>query len=50
VWRSYTLKNMSEVQILETPFIARRDYDPKGSGFKNIHCATEREPTYLRIA
>lgn len=50
VWRSYAIRNISEVQVLEESFVVRGDYDPKGSGMKHIHCAAEKEVTFLRIA
>ncbi len=49
-WRAYILKNISEVQVLETHFERTRlDYDPQGNGMKNIHCSAVRDPI-MRIA
>ena len=48
-WRSYTLRNISELQLLETVFSPRRDFDPKGSGMKTILCSAQKELTHLRI-
>lgn len=49
-WRSYTLKNISEVQILDTQFETMRpDYDPLGNGMKEIFCSLEKEVRYLKI-
>ncbi len=44
-WRAYILKNISEVQVLETNFErARQDYDPQGNGMKEVICAARRDP------
>ena len=48
-WRSYTLRNISEVQLLETTFQPRSDYDPQGSGMKTLLCTLQKEPRNLRI-
>lgn len=48
-WRAYILKNIAEAQILEYLFEkTRQDYDPKGNGMKDIHCAAGRDPV-MRI-
>ena len=50
-WRSYILKKISEVQILEQAFLAaRKDYDPKGNGMKQIYCAAASDYSPLRIS
>ena len=50
-WRSYVLKNISDLQILEDKFpTTRMDYDPKGSGMKEVFCAAKVESSPLRIA
>lgn len=37
-WRSYTLKNITDLQILEDSFTRRSDYDPTGNGMKEVLC------------
>ena len=50
-WRTYTLKNISDLQILEEIFPTTRiGYDPKGNGMKDIYCAANIENSPLRIA
>ena len=49
-WRTYTLKNISDLQIMEEKFPTTRvGYDPKGSGMKEVFCAATVESSPLRI-
>ncbi len=49
-WRTYTLKNISDLQILEERFPTTRiGYDPKGNGMKEVFCAATVESSPLRI-
>ena len=49
-WRTYHLKKISDLQVLEETFlVTRRDYDPKGNGMKEIFCAAKIENSPLRI-
>ncbi len=44
-WRTYLLKNISEVQTLNETFTGqRRDYDPLGNGMKDVFCAAKKQP------
>ena len=44
-WRTYLLKNISEVQILVETFTGqRKDYDPLGNGMKDVFCAAKKQP------
>lgn len=49
-WRSYVVKNISDLQIMEEKFpTTRTGYDPKGSGMKEVFCAAIVESSPLRI-
>jgi predicted DNA-binding transcriptional regulator YafY len=37
-WRSYILKNIGDLQILDDEFKKRQDFDPTGNGMKEIFC------------
>lgn len=42
-WRSYTLKAISEVQVLEENYSRLREgFDPKGNGMDKIYCSPMR--------
>ena len=47
-WRSYILKNISQLQILGQFQNSRQDFDPQGSAMKEIFCAGKKDP-FMRI-
>ncbi len=51
-WRTYLLKSISEVQILDEIFPGLRlDYDPLGNGMKEIFCAAKKHAIpFMKIA
>lgn len=51
-WRSYLLRNISDLQILEEPFASfRTDFDPKSYGMKEVICfATKDEQAFMQIS
>ncbi|MEJ0054448.1 MAG: WYL domain-containing protein [Bacteroidota bacterium] len=43
-WRTYTLRNISDVQVLDKFFInPRSDFQPSGYGMKDIFCCVSKE-------
>jgi len=43
-WRTYILKNISDLQILELKFTSyRSDFEPTGYGMKDIYCSAAKE-------
>ena len=48
-WRSYILKNISQLQVLGQFQKARPDFDPQSSGMREVLCAGKRDPV-MRIA
>jgi predicted DNA-binding transcriptional regulator YafY len=43
-WRTYHLKNISDIQVLEEKFtFVRSDFDPQGYGMKEVFCAVAKE-------
>lgn len=51
-WRTYLLKNISEVEVQEATFEASRpDYDPLGNGMKEIFCSAEKQvQAFMKIS
>lgn len=50
-WRTYTLRSISDLQILDEKFPTTRiGYDPKGAGMNEVFCAAKIESSPLRIA
>lgn len=47
-WRSYILKNISQLEILGQFQISRQDFDPLGNGMKEVYCAGKKDP-FMRI-
>ena len=47
-WRSYILKNISQLQILGQFQNSRQDFDPQGSGMKEIFCSGKKD-AFMRI-
>ena len=42
-WRSYTLRNISEVQVLDEKYSKPREgFDPTANGMSEIHCSPMR--------
>src|SRR5437868_3408665 len=48
-WRSYILKNISKLVVLEQFQKARPDFDPKATGMREVLCAGKRD-AFMRIA
>ncbi len=43
-WRTYVLKNISDLQVLDKNFaLIRQDFDPLGYGMKEIFCSVNKE-------
>lgn len=43
-WRTYLLKNISDIQILDQKFeLVRPDFDSTGGGMKEIFCVINKD-------